>query len=343
MIGDVFTLGPERAQRRPRSAEPTGQRCGANVAAPDWEILLQEWRQRTHAAVWETVVNEQGPVTARGSNVALDGAPAAVVFDDVSLAFDEQVVLRDLSFTVAPGDMKILLGESGAGKSVVLKLLLGLLRPDSGRIVVNGQRVDDLPEADLLQVRAGIGMLFQESALFDSLTVAENVGYRLSEEARWPADKVRARVLEVLHFLGLEEYCDRMPATLSGGQRRRVAIARAVAANPPLLLFDDPTSGLDPIIATTVDDEIVKLRDLQGVTSIVVTHQMRDAIYIAGHRAERRQGRIAVVSHPDLSAANVEFMVLHAGRIHFRGTAADLLATEDPYVRTFMYRTLPPW
>ena len=288
-------------------------------------------------------MEEQTPVTARSSNSALAQAPAAVVFDHVSLAFDEQVVLRDLSFTVAPGDMKILLGESGAGKSVVLKLLLGLLRPDSGRIVVNGQRVDDLSEVELLQVRAGIGMLFQESALFDSLTVAENVGYRLSEEARWPADKVRARVLEVLRFLGLEEYCDRMPATLSGGQRRRVAIARAVAASPPLLLFDDPTSGLDPIIATTVDDEIVKLRDLQRVTSIVVTHQMRDALYIAGHRAERRQGRIAVVPHPDLAAANVEFMVLHAGRIHFRGTAADLLATDDAYVRAFMYRTLPPW
>src|SRR5688572_2940965 len=186
----------------------------------------------------------------------------AVVFERVSLAFDDHVVLRELSFEVAEGAMTVLLGASGTGKSVVLKLILGLLRPDAGRILVHGQRVDDMSERDLLGLRGDIGMLFQENALFDSLTVGENVGYRLREELHVPEDQVCARVEEVLAFIGLTEFTDRMPSALSGGQRRRVAIARAIAARPSLLLFDDPTTGLDPIIALTVDDEIVKLRDL---------------------------------------------------------------------------------
>ena len=209
----------------------------------------------------------------------------AVVFDKVSFAFDDHVVLREISFSVPKGSMRILLGASGAGKSVVLKLILGLLRPDAGAILVDGQRVDRMSERDLLRIRGDIGMLFQESALFDSLTVAENVGYRLYEETDLPTDQVRARVAEVLGFIGLGEYIDRMPSELSGGQRRRVAIARAMAARPNLLLFDDPTTGLDPITATSVDDEIVKLRDLEHVTSILVTHQIRDAVYVATHEA----------------------------------------------------------
>jgi len=186
----------------------------------------------------------------------------AVVFDKVSFAFDDHVVLRDISFTVPKGSMRILLGASGAGKSVVLKLILGLLRPEAGAILVNGQHVDRMPEVDLLRLRGDIGMLFQENALFDSLTVAENVGYRLYEETDMPENQVRSRIEEVLGFIGLGDYIDRMPWELSGGQRRRVAIARAMAAKPSLVLFDDPTTGLDPITATTVDDEIVKLRDL---------------------------------------------------------------------------------
>jgi phospholipid/cholesterol/gamma-HCH transport system ATP-binding protein len=185
---------------------------------------------------------------------AQDAGTPAIVFDHVSFAFDDHVVLRDLSFSIPAGRMKMLLGASGAGKSVVLKLVLGLFRPDSGTIHVNGQRVDDMAERDLLRVRGDIGMLFQESALFDSLTVAENVGYRLYEETDLPAGQVRTRVAEVLGFIGLGDYIDRMPSELSGGQRRRVAIARAMAAKPSLLLFDDPTTGLDPITATTVDD-----------------------------------------------------------------------------------------
>ena len=271
------------------------------------------------------------------------GVSPAVAFENVSLAFDEQVVLRDLSFSVPKGAMRILQGASGSGKSVVLKLILGLLRPDAGTILVNGHRVDDMNERDLLRVRADIGMLFQENALFDSLTVAENVGYRLYEESDQPPREVRARVEEVLAFIGLAEFIDRMPSTLSGGQRRRVAIARAIAARPSLLLFDDPTTGLDPIIATTVDDEIVKLRDLQQVTSIVVTHQIRDAFYIATHRAVRWGERVHIVNADPATAGDVEFMVLHQGRIHFRGTAQQLLASRDDYLTEFLVNTLPPW
>lgn len=267
----------------------------------------------------------------------------AVVFDRVSLAFDEQVVLSDLSFSVPKGSMKILLGASGAGKSVVLKLILGLMRPDSGTIHVDGQRVDNMPERDLLRLRADIGMMFQENALFDSLTVDENVGYRLYEETDTPPEQVRARVEEVLGFIGLGEYIDRMPATLSGGQRKRVAIARAIASKPSLLLFDDPTTGLDPIIASTVDDEIVKLRDLERVTSIVVTHQIRDAYYIASHAAVRTDGQVRIVDADPEKASATEFLVLHQGRISFRGSAEALLKCEDAYLREFMYMTLPPW
>jgi phospholipid/cholesterol/gamma-HCH transport system ATP-binding protein len=164
------------------------------------------------------------------------------MFDHVSFAFDDNVVLRDISFSVPKGAIKILLGSSGTGKSVILKLILGLLRPDAGRILVNGERIDRMTERDLMRVRGDIGMLFQESALFDSLTVAENVGYRLYEETDMPRDQVRRRIEEVLGFIGLGDYIDRMPSELSGGQRRRVAIARAMAAKPTLLLFDDPTT-----------------------------------------------------------------------------------------------------
>jgi phospholipid/cholesterol/gamma-HCH transport system ATP-binding protein len=280
------------------------------------------------------------------STTGSDGAmppPPVVVFEHVSLAFDEHVVLRDVSFSVSKGTMRILLGASGAGKSVLLKLILGLLRPDSGRIFVNGQRIDDMQERDLLQMRADIGMLFQENALFDSLTVAENVGYRLYEETDGPRDAVRARVEEVLAFIGLGDCIDRMPSTLSGGQRRRVAIARAMAAKPGLLLFDDPTTGLDPIIATTVDDEIVKLRDLQHVTAFVVTHQIRDAHYIATHQAVSDDGRVRIVPAEKDSVTRAEFMVLHEGRIRFDGSTTELLSSRDEYLKNFLFRTLPPW
>jgi phospholipid/cholesterol/gamma-HCH transport system ATP-binding protein len=267
----------------------------------------------------------------------------AVVLDRVSFAFDEHVVLRDVSFVVPKGGMTILLGPSGAGKSVILKLILGLIRPDAGRIFINGERTDAMAEHDLMRVRANIGMLFQESALFDSLTVAENVGYRLYEETDMPREEVRQRVEEVLGFIGLEEHIDKMPSELSGGQRRRVAIARAMASRPGLLLLDDPTTGLDPITATSVDDEIVKLRDLQHVTSITVTHQIRDAFYIAAHSAVRADGNVKIVPAAESRVGRATFMVLHDGRIQFEGSAADLRASQEAYLREFLFMTLPPW
>ena len=262
---------------------------------------------------------------------------AAVVFDKVSFAFDEHVVLREISFSVPTGSMRILLGASGAGKSVVLKLILGLLQPDAGTILVNGQRVDRMSERDLMRMRGDIGMMFQESALFDSLTVAENVGYRLYEETDLPADQDRIRVAEVLGFVGLGEYIDQMPSEISGGQRRRVAIARAMAFKPAILLYDEPTTGLDPITASTVDDEIIKLRDLENVSSIVVTHQLRDAFYVATHEAVRRDdGLIRIALAHEQKADEAEFIMLKDGGIVFEGNAAELRAATDSYLKTFL-------
>jgi phospholipid/cholesterol/gamma-HCH transport system ATP-binding protein len=266
-----------------------------------------------------------------------------VAFDKVSFAFDDHVVLRDVSFTVPKGSMTIILGASGAGKSVVLKLILGLLKPDSGAIHVHGERIDQMPERDLMRVRGDIGMSFQETALFDSLTVAENVGYRLYEETDLPLDEVRARVAEVLGFVGLGEYIDRMPSELSGGQRRRVAIARAMAAKPSLLLLDDPTTGLDPITATTVDDEIVKLRDVEQVTSVLVTHQIRDAHYIATHHVQGTGQELQIVEAPEAELERTRFLVLHDARIYFEGSATELLSSTDDYMKEFLFMTLPPW
>jgi phospholipid/cholesterol/gamma-HCH transport system ATP-binding protein len=266
----------------------------------------------------------------------------AVEFEHVALAFDDDVVLRDVSFTVPHGKMTILIGASGSGKSVVLKLILGLLRPDAGVIRVNGTRTDNLPESRLIRVRDDIGMLFQESALFDSLTVAENVGYKLYEETDMPQEGVRARVEEVLGFIGLAEYLDRLPSELSGGQKRRVAIARAMAARPRLLLFDEPTSGLDPIIAKTVDAEILKLRDLERVTSILVTHQLQDAFYVATHHAVRRNGAVVIELAPEGASENAEFLMLKDGGIYFQGKARELLASSDPFIVRFMSDWVPP-
>jgi phospholipid/cholesterol/gamma-HCH transport system ATP-binding protein len=270
-------------------------------------------------------------------------APIAVEFEHVSFAWDEAVVLRDVSFSVPAGSTCVLMGASGTGKTTILKMILGLLRPDSGQVFVNGERIDQMNERELLRVRANIGMLFQEGALFDSLTVAENVGYRLAEETSMSDEAVDRRVEDVLGFIGLHDFRDRLPAELSGGQRRRVGIARAMASRPSLLLFDDPTTGLDPILATTVDDEIVKLRDLEHVTSILVTHQIRDAFYIATHHAVPVNGRVKIVQARDTESAAADFLLLHDGRIEFEGDAATLLSAPDDYLRRYLYKTLPPW
>jgi phospholipid/cholesterol/gamma-HCH transport system ATP-binding protein len=263
------------------------------------------------------------------------GAPA-IVLDHVSLAFDDKVILRDVSFTLLTGHTKILLGASGAGKSLTLKIILGLLRADAGAVWVNGHRVDQLSELEMMDVRADVGMVFQEGALFDSLTVRENVGYRLYEETQMPLDQIEQRVREVLGFIGLGEFIDRMPSALSGGQRRRVAIARAMASKPKILLYDEPTTGLDPITATTVDDEIIKLRDLENVSSLLVTHQLRDAFYVATHRAVRENGKIRIVPADDKKESEAEFLMLRDGLLVFEGDSDTLRSSHDEYLQTFL-------
>src|SRR5256885_3111350 len=264
------------------------------------------------------------------------GAPV-VMFDQVQLAFDAKVVLKNISFTLISGHTKIILGASGAGKSTIVKIIVGLLRADAGVVWVNGERVDQLTEAQMMPVRAHLGMVFQEGALFDSLTVRENVGYKLYEETDMPLDQADRRVEEVLGFIGLGEHIDKMPSELSGGQRRRVAIARAMAFKPSILLYDEATTGLDPITATTVDDEIIKLRDLEGVSSIVVTHQLRDAFYVATHMAVRDQsGAVRTVPATPEKSEEAEFIMIKDGTICFEGSAEELRQSTDPYLQTFL-------
>ena len=278
------------------------------------------------------LASERSPELAE----ALGPGSPIVVFDKVSLSFDDRTILREVSFTLITGHTKIFLGASGAGKSTILKLILGLLKPDGGVIWVNGERVDLMNEYDLMKVRTDLGMVFQEGALFDSLTVAENVGYKLYEESEMPLDDVRRRVEEVLGFVGLSEHIDKMPSELSGGQRRRVAIARAMSFKPRILLYDEPTTGLDPITADTIDDEIIKLRDLENVSSIVVTHQLRDAFRIATHEAIREDGAIKITPADADKSEQAEFIMLRDGRIAFEGTAAELRKAQDTYLRSFL-------
>jgi phospholipid/cholesterol/gamma-HCH transport system ATP-binding protein len=260
-----------------------------------------------------------------------------IVFDNVSLAFDDKEILRNISFTLKAGHTKIFLGASGAGKSTILRLILGLLKPDSGSIFVNGERVDNMREDDLMKVRADLGMVFQEGALFDSLTVRGNVGSTLFEESELPLVQVNRRVEEVLGFVRLSEFIDRRPSELSGGQRRRVAIARAMTAKPRILLYDEPTTGLDPITSLTIDEEIMKLRDLEGVSSIVVTHQLRDAFFIAEHMAIRN-GDVRFEKSPPKKADEAEFIMLKDGGISFEGNASELreAAGKNPYIDAFL-------
>jgi phospholipid/cholesterol/gamma-HCH transport system ATP-binding protein len=264
------------------------------------------------------------------------GGPV-VVLERVSLAFDDNVVLKDISLSLQKGHTKLILGASGSGKSTILKIIMGLLRADSGQIWINGRRVDQLTEQEIMPIRNDLGIVFQEGALFDSLTVRENVGYKLYEETDMALETVDKRVEEVLGFIGLGEHIDKMPSELSGGQRRRVAIARAMTYKPGILLYDEATTGLDPITATTVDDEIIKLRDIERVSSIVVTHQLRDAFYIATHRATREtNGSVRIEPAPREKEKEAEFIMLKDGGICFEGDADELKRSTDPYLRKFL-------
>jgi phospholipid/cholesterol/gamma-HCH transport system ATP-binding protein len=259
-----------------------------------------------------------------------------VSFRDVSLSFDRPV-LHGVSFDLSAGATKIILGGSGSGKTTILRLILGLLKPDAGSIRVAGTDVCGLDEDALRDVRMKIGMVFQEGALFDSLSVGQNVGYRLEEDGGLGEREIEERVREMLGFVGLEAFYERMPDELSGGQRRRVAVARALAARPQIMLYDEPTTGLDPITATTITDLIVKVRDLDGVTSILVTHQLRDAFNVARTFVWKRGAEVEFHALGDLRlVAGTEFLMLREGEISFEGSAHELQASDDAYIREFL-------
>ena len=242
----------------------------------------------------------------------------------VRLTVEERTELEDLIQT----------GKRAA--SVILHARI-LLKADAGVVWVNGRRVDQLTEHEMMAVRADLGLIFQEGALFDSLTVRENVGYKLYEESDMPIPEVDHRVAEVLGFVGMLDHIDKMPSELSGGQRRRVAIARAMTAKPRILLYDEATTGLDPITALTVDDEVIKLRDLEGVSSIIVTHQLRDAFYVATHSAVRdADGTVRIVRATAEKEREAEFIMLKEGLIVFEGDADALRRTTDPYIQSFL-------
>src|SRR5580698_1129458 len=218
------------------------------------------------------------------------GAPI-VVFDDVSISFDQKAVLENISFRVARGETRIILGPAGGGKSVLMKLTNGLLRPDSGTIQVFGEDVTTMREVDLFKLRARIGMVFQESALFDSLSVEDNVAYRLHED-HVPEEECRIRAEEVLKFVELGQAIDKFPSELSGGMRRRVSIARAIITKPDLILYDSPTGGLDPITSTTIVELIVKQRDVTHTTSLLITHRLQDAFTLAMNQFNPADGKM---------------------------------------------------
>jgi phospholipid/cholesterol/gamma-HCH transport system ATP-binding protein len=260
----------------------------------------------------------------------------AIRFRDVSLAFDRPI-LRGVSFELPPGATKVILGGSGSGKTTILRLILGLLKPDAGSIEVEGTEVSGLTEEELRDVRLGIGMVFQEGALFDSLTVGQNVGYRLAEDGELEEDALEERVREMLGFVGLGPFYERMPSELSGGQRRRVAVARALAARPRIMLYDEPTTGLDPITASTITDLIVKVRDLDGVTSILVTHQLRDAFNVARTFAFKQGDEFVFNRIEDLKiVAGADFLMLREGGVAFEGSAHELVESRDGYIREFL-------
>jgi phospholipid/cholesterol/gamma-HCH transport system ATP-binding protein len=260
-----------------------------------------------------------------------------IEFRNVYKSFDEESVLRDISFKIERGETKIILGESGSGKSTILKLILGLIRPDSGHIFIEGRDITLLTERELVDIRRNIGMVFQEGALFDSLSVRENVGYRLSEEGDMDEGEIDQAVIQLLGFVGLDEAIDKMPAELSGGMKRRVGIARALVGTPKIVLYDEPTAGLDPITKRVIVDLMIKLRDLEGVTSIFVTHDLPAASIIATEYAfTESNGHVELQSGGDtLCLLNINFIMIQDGAICFDGSYQELKDSQLPYIKTF--------
>ncbi len=265
----------------------------------------------------------------------VDGDGETVSFDNVSIAFD-QPVLSGLSFQLARGETKVLLGEAGTGKTLILKLALGLLKPDSGTITVLGEEISAMREQDMYGLRRRIGMVFQESALFDSLTVEENVAYRLMEETGKLTDEIHARVIEALEFVELGQTYNLSPAELSGGMRRRVAIARAIITQPEVLLYDSPTGGLDPVTSNTIIELVVKQRDVYRTSSLLVTHRLQDAFTMASHYFDRSLNKMVPVEDDAGRNVHTTFLILRDHKIIFEGTAPELLLCHDPYIREYL-------
>lgn len=261
-------------------------------------------------------------------------AEPAVVFENVSIRFDGPPILEDVSFRVMPGATRILLGPAGVGKSVLLKLANGILRPDKGSICLFGQDITAMPEEELLKLRMRTGMVFQEGALFDSLSVRDNVGYQLMEQ-HLPVAEIDRRVHEALRFVELDHTYDMLPASLSGGMRRRVSIARAIINQPELLLYDSPTGGLDPVTSTTIDALIVKERDVYKTPSILVTHRIQDAFTMATNHFDTDKGEMVPLPHGQ-THATTSFLVLHQGRLIFDGTTGELVSSQDPFLKDFL-------
>jgi phospholipid/cholesterol/gamma-HCH transport system ATP-binding protein len=257
-----------------------------------------------------------------------------VVFSNVSIAFDGPPVLQDVSFSVAPAETRILLGPAGVGKSVLLKLTNGLLRPDEGSILLFGEDISDMPEEKLFPLRTRTGMVFQEGALFDSLTVRDNVAYQLIAE-RVPDDQIDRRVRKALRFVELEDTFSLYPASLSGGMRRRVAIARALIRTPELLLYDSPTGGLDPVTSTTIIELVMKERDVYRTPSLMVTHRLQDAFILCTHRFDSERNRMVPLPEGETDP-NTTFLMLEEGRLIFDGSLHELLHSQNPFVREFL-------
>jgi phospholipid/cholesterol/gamma-HCH transport system ATP-binding protein len=264
--------------------------------------------------------------------------PPAIGVRHASLAFEDKLVLDDVSFELRAGETLILLGVTGSGKSVLLKLLLGLLKPDSGQVLIEGKDLGPLAETELFPVRRRMGIVFQEGALFDSLSVFENVAYRLREEGEKNEERIEQRVREMLRFVELEHALEKMPAELSGGMRRRVSIARAIVSEPSIMLYDSPTAGLDPVTAHTINILIAKLRDVQRVSTLVVTHRVADAYALANFSYSPEKLDL-VPAAPDSGAGGrspSRFLVLREGAVYFWGSGEELAGTRDPYLRGFL-------
>jgi phospholipid/cholesterol/gamma-HCH transport system ATP-binding protein len=264
--------------------------------------------------------------------------PAAIDFRNVWLYFDEKPALSNVSFSVARGETLILLGATGSGKSVILKLALGLLKADEGQVIVEGHDLGPVPENEMRDIRQGMGIVFQEGALFDSLSVYENVAYRLREEGMEDEEAIESKAREVLSFVELEGAIDKMPSELSGGMKRRVSIARAIINDPPIMLYDSPTGGLDPVTAQTINILILKLRDVQGVSAIVVTHRLQDAFWLARFAYSKDTGGLVPMSGNGTRAPVIatRFLVLREGSVYFHGTPNDVVSTRDPYLQQFL-------